>query len=190
MKLRPHLLMLIVGVLGGCASNSHYDEAAVKGLGLTPLPPKELLGAPNLADRDAIFEAVIRSFVSDSSYPLGFVGFEYYDQEVRIRHDPSEEFSRRLSSIDPSLKCVSELMRSAVEQHDAAAPSGQVAVIYYLGAMRMVSEDEAEVYANVVPIMFGYPYPQGTFYSCRVVRQNDDWTTKSKKALRLPAVTN
>jgi hypothetical protein len=168
MKIVPFFLG--VGLLAGCASPPRYDEVAAKAVfkdAIVPLPTDCLLGAPSLPERDAICESVARAFVSDTHQATEFIGFKSYDSDGVKYYDPSSELLKRLRSINSHLKPVSDLRPLSDTERDGFWR--QPVPAYYLFGMNVLSVHEAEVYVEVVPVFIK---PHGTFFICRVKRQD------------------
>jgi len=186
MKIVPFLLA--VGLLAGCASPPQYDEAAAKEAfqdAIITLPTDCLLGASSLPERDAICESVAHAFVSDTHQTTEFIGFKSHNSDGVKHYDPPREFLKHLRAVNRHLKPVSDLRRLSDTERDGFWR--QQVPAYYLHRMKLLSTDEAEVYVEVVPVFLK---PHGTFFICRVKRQDGKWTTISKERQIPSIITN
>ena len=176
--------LLAAALLSGCASHPQYDEQAAKEVfkdAIVPLPTDRLFGAPSLPERDAIFESVAIAFVSGARR-TEFIGFKSYESDGERHYDPPPEFLKHLRAINRDLKPVSNLGRLSDTERDNYWRQ-QVGAFYFCG-VKTVSADEVEAYVEVVPIFLK---PHGTFFICRVKRQDGKWTTISKER-QIPSV--
>jgi len=177
---------LAVALLTGCVTHPQHDEQIAKELfkeAIIPLPADRLLGASSLPERDAIFESVAFAFIS-SARRTEFIGFKSYESDGERHYDPSPEFLKHLRATSRHLKPVSDLARLSDRERDDFRR--QPVPAFYLYGVKPVSVDEVEVYVEVVPIYFK---PHGTFYICRVTRQNGKWKTISTEAQRPSVIT-
>ncbi len=178
--MKTTLLFLVVGLIAGCVSPPRYDEVAAKAVfknAIVPLPPDRLLGAESLTERDAIFESVAVAFVSGTRRQE-FIGFKSYEGDGERHYDPPPEFLKHVRATNRNLKPVSDLSRLSRSERDVLW--GKPIPVYYLYGMKQLSADEAEVYVEVAMVF----RPHGTFFHCRVSKQDGKWKTISTEAQR------
>ncbi|MCW5554941.1 MAG: hypothetical protein KIS67_22605 [Verrucomicrobiae bacterium] len=148
---------------------------------IIPLPTDCLLGARSLPERDAVFESVAISFVS-KVHQTEFIGFKSYESDGTKHYDPPPEFLKRLRAINGRLRPISDL--SQINDTERDSYWRQLVPAFYLYGIKPISEDEVEAYVESVPILVK---PHGTFFICRVKKQDGKWTTISKER-QIPSV--
>jgi predicted RNA-binding Zn-ribbon protein involved in translation (DUF1610 family) len=184
--MKAKFCLFLIGLLSGCSTKPHYEEQAVKTAVITPLPAEYLLGAASLSDRGAICEAVIRSFAIPSRGWIGFIGFELYEEKVRIVYDPRPELLKHLRDLRQYLKPLSEDYPFTGGELDQSRDGKSVVCHFYFLKIKMLSGDEAELCYFIQPFAAGSMGDRRTYYRCVVARRNRIWAVRSKEKEEFP----
>jgi len=157
---------IYLGLIGAlrCASfGQHAPEVSARGTSesredskgntsreTNPLPTLRdewLLGAPNVKERDAVFEGVVRCIATETNYACYYVGFETFVNQPGshyVLHDPRSDFLSRFKGMESRVKPLSAAKWIQVEDLPIQEVAGN-GVRCMIWGVKLLPMSEAEV---------------------------------------------